>query len=95
MMIDVVHFKKVRVDKVVEDKEDSECEEEDKLVGAKKLVISPVTIWIGVFPKSTSTTAAHNMAQDVLALLRDYQITNVDIDYHESFYTHKVGPQLL
>jgi hypothetical protein len=65
------------------------------MVGAKKPVVSPVTIWIGVFPESTSATAAHNAAQDVLALLRDYQITNVDIDYRESFYTRKVGPQLL
>jgi hypothetical protein len=34
-------------------------------------------------------------AQDVLALLRDYQITDVDIDYRESFYTRQAGSQLL
>ena len=43
-------------------------------------VVGPVTIWIGVFSESTSATAAHDAAQDVLALLKDYQITDVDID---------------
>ncbi|KAJ3826032.1 hypothetical protein F5880DRAFT_154995 [Lentinula raphanica] len=45
---------------------------------------SPVTIWIGVFPGSTTATAAHNAAQDVLALLKNYQITDVDVDFRES-----------
>jgi len=46
-------------------------------------------------PESTSATAAHNAAQDVLALLKDYyHITDVDIDFRESFYTRQVGPQL-
>jgi hypothetical protein len=71
---------------------ESEGEEEGE---AKKPVVGPVTIWIGVFPESTSATAAHDAAQDVLALLKDYQITDVDIDFRESFYTREVGPQLL
>jgi hypothetical protein len=80
--------------------EDEEAGEEDEGEGeeegkARKPAVSPVTIWIGVFPGSTSATAAHNAAQDVLALLKDYQITDVDIDFRESFYTREVGPQLL
>lgn len=39
--------------------------------------------------------AAHNVAQDVLALLKDHQTTDADIDFCESIYTHEVGPQLL
>ena len=41
--------------------------------------------------------AACNAAQDVLALLNDYQITDVDIDidFRESFYVCEVGPRLL
>ena len=54
-----------------------------------------MTIWISVFPKSTSATAAHNAAQDVLALLNDYQDTDIDIDFHESFYMREVSPRLL
>ncbi|KAF9649940.1 hypothetical protein BDM02DRAFT_3128052 [Thelephora ganbajun] len=96
--IDVVRFKEVGVDEAPEDEEDVEGEEEDEdeeTVEAKKPVIGPVTIWVGVFPESTSATAAHNAAQDVLALLKDYQITDVDIEYRESFYTREAGPQLL
>ena len=61
---------------------------------AKEPVVGPVTIWIGIFPDSTSATAAHDEAQDLLALLNDYQITDVDIDFRESFYTREVSPQL-
>ncbi|KAJ7602542.1 hypothetical protein B0H17DRAFT_1222761 [Mycena rosella] len=32
---------------------------------------------------------------DVLALLKDYQITDVDVDFRESFYTREAGPRLL
>ena len=89
--MDVVRFKKVEVDEASEDEEDAEGEEEGE---AKKPVTGPVTIWIGVFPESASATAAHDAAQGVLALLKDYQITDVDIEFRESFYTREVGPQL-
>ncbi|KAH8997162.1 hypothetical protein EDB86DRAFT_3153777, partial [Lactarius hatsudake] len=87
--IDVVRFKMVKVDEAPEDEEDAGEE------ATKKPVIGPVTIWIGVFPESTSATAAHDAAQDVLALLKDCQITDVDVDFRESFYTREAGPQLL
>ena len=74
------------------DEEEDESEEEDE---ARKQVAGPVAIWIGVLPESTSATSAHNAAQDVLALLNDYQITDVDIDFRESFYMREVGPRLL
>ena len=75
------------------DGEESESGEERKV---RKPVVGPVTIWIGVFPGSTSATAAHDAAQDVLALLRDFEIIDVDVDFRESFYRRKVaGPQLL
>ncbi|KAK0207441.1 hypothetical protein IW262DRAFT_1450873 [Armillaria fumosa] len=83
--IDVVRFKMVEID------EDTD----EEMVEAKKSVVGPVTIWIGVFPESTSATAAHNAAQAVLALLKHYQITDVDVDFRESFYTREAGPQLL
>ncbi|KAF8334953.1 uncharacterized protein EI90DRAFT_3120831 [Cantharellus anzutake] len=90
--IDVVRFKEVGVDEAPEDGEE---DEDDETVEAKKPVAGPVTIWIGVFPEFTSATAAHNAAQNVLALLSDYQVTDVDIEYRESFYTREAGPRLL
>ncbi|KAM6499303.1 hypothetical protein JOM56_004811 [Amanita muscaria] len=92
--IDVVRFKKVEVDEAPEDEEDAKGKEEgegEEEGEAKKPVVGPVTIWIGVFPESTSATAAHDAAQDVLVLLKYYQITDVDIDFRESFYTREVG----
>lgn len=62
--------------------------------GEAKPVIGPVTIWIGVFPDTTSPTTAHGAAKDILALLKDYQITDVDIDFRESVYVREVGPRL-
>ena len=81
----------VEVDEAFEDEEDGD----EETVEAKKPVAGPVTIWIGVFPESTSATTAQDAAQDVLALLKDYQITDVDIDFRESYYTREAGPRLL
>lgn len=61
----------------------------------KKPVVGPVTIWIGVFPESTSATTAFTAAQNILALLKDYQINDVDVDFRESYYTREAGSQLL
>lgn len=83
---------KVEVNEAPEDEQDVEGKEEGK---ARKPVVDPATIWIDVSPESTSATAAHDAAQDVPPLLKDYQITDVDIDFRESFYTREVGPQLL
>ncbi|KAL5514043.1 hypothetical protein ACEPAG_2804 [Sanghuangporus baumii] len=80
--IDVVRFKKI-----VEDEDDDSGE-------AKKPFVSPVTIWIGVSPDTTSATAAYGAAQDVLALLKDFEITDVDVDFRESVYVREVGPRL-
>ena len=88
----------VEVDEALEDEEseNEESEDEEEEGKAKKPAVSPVTIWTGVFPESTSATAAHDAAQDVLALLKNhYQITGVDVDFHESLYMREVGTQLL
>ncbi|KAI0786131.1 hypothetical protein C8Q75DRAFT_794210 [Abortiporus biennis] len=58
---------------------EGEDEGDEKESDAKDSIISPVTIWI---------------AQDVLALLEGYKITDVDIDFRESNYVREVGPLL-
>jgi hypothetical protein len=57
--------------------------------------VGPVTIWIGVFLEITSATAAHDAAQEILTLLAKHQITDVDVDFRGSIYTHEVGPELV
>ncbi|KZP25739.1 hypothetical protein FIBSPDRAFT_929153 [Athelia psychrophila] len=102
--IDVVRFKNVGVDDEGDDDEeggdDEESEDEDEDADAEpaaatKPVLSPVTIWIGVFPGSATATAAHGAAQSVLALLQKYQITDVDVAFRASIYTPDIGPPLL
>jgi hypothetical protein len=78
---------------VPEDEEEGEGEGEEE-GEARKSVVGPVAIWIGVFPGSTSATAAHDVAQDALAF-EDYHITNVDIDFRESYTREVRPPQLL
>ncbi|KAI6040596.1 hypothetical protein EDC04DRAFT_2602376 [Pisolithus marmoratus] len=78
--IDIIHFKTVIINK-------EDADDDDKVLEAKKL--------IGVFPELTSATAAHDAAQDVLSFLRDYKITDINVDFQESIYTCYAGPQLL
>lgn len=71
-------------------------DEDDVYEGSvdKNMVVGPVTIWIGVSRDTTSAMAAHGAAQDVLALLKDYKITDVDVDFRESTYVREAGPRL-
>ncbi|KAI6043392.1 hypothetical protein EDC04DRAFT_2891015 [Pisolithus marmoratus] len=39
--------------------------------------------------------SAHDAAEDVLSLLRDYKITDINVDFQESISTCYAGPQLL
>ncbi|KAH9937953.1 hypothetical protein B0H21DRAFT_758006 [Amylocystis lapponica] len=78
--IDVVRFKMLEVD--------------DEHLGGE-IEVGPVTLWIGVFLDITSATAAHDAAQEILALLAKHQITDVDIDFRGSIYTREVGPELV
>jgi hypothetical protein len=57
--------------------------------------LSPVTIWIGVFADWTPPTLAYEAAQDLLALLKEYNITDVNVHFRDSIYRLEVGPQLL
>jgi hypothetical protein len=57
--------------------------------------VGPVTIWIGVFLDITSATAAHDTAQEILALLAKHQIADVEVDFRGSIYTHEVSPELV
>ncbi|KAI0786845.1 hypothetical protein C8Q75DRAFT_734397 [Abortiporus biennis] len=86
--IDIVLFKNIELNTV-------SSEDEETTNVNSQLVFSPVTIWIGVFPDSTTATAAHYAAQDILAVLHTYQITDVDVDFRESIYLRNVGPRLL
>ncbi|KAK7470057.1 hypothetical protein VKT23_001495 [Stygiomarasmius scandens] len=92
-----------------EDKEDQEDEEDeededninyDDIAPVKPVVdgtvyITPVTIWVGVMPDTTTGEQAYNSSRDILDLLKQYNITDVDVAYRESEVKCLDGPKLL
>lgn len=55
----------------------------------------PVVLWIGVTPESLSGEDAHTAAFGCLDILKEFDITDVDVEFRESVYTRSVGPRLL
>jgi hypothetical protein len=58
-------------------------------------VVGPVVIWIGVAPETLSGEDAHIAAQGCLDLLKEFETTDVEIEYRESIYTRSAGLELL
>ncbi|KZS88563.1 hypothetical protein SISNIDRAFT_445714 [Sistotremastrum niveocremeum HHB9708] len=72
---------------------DEDVVEEKQGAGGRKL--SPVVIWIGLTPSSTSASTAHEISQSILAILASYEIPDVEVEFRESTYTPYTGPALL
>jgi hypothetical protein len=58
-------------------------------------VVGPVVLWIGVAPETLSGKDAHTSASGCLELLKEFGITDVEVEYRESTYTQSTGPELL
>lgn len=58
-------------------------------------VVSPVVLWIGVAPDTPSGENAHTSANGCLALLKQFDITDVEVEYRESTFTRSAGPSFL
>lgn len=46
--------------------------------------LGPVVIWIGVLPGSTSPETAHDVSQEILALLRKHEVEGVVVEWREA-----------
>jgi hypothetical protein len=55
---------------------------------------TPVTIWVGVKPDSTTGEQAHHAAMDILRLLELHQVTDVEVAFRESEVKFLAGPEL-
>jgi len=55
---------------------------------------TPVTIWVGVRPGSTTGEQAHHAAMDILDLLKQYHVTDVEVAFRESQIKFSAGPEL-
>ena len=57
--------------------------------------LSLVVIWIGVFPILTSAYTAHEVSQDILALLRQNGVEGAVVEWHEATPPKLAGPALM
>ena len=48
------------------------------------LHFTPITIWVGVDPGSTTGEKAHHASVEILALLQQHDVTDVEVAYRES-----------
>ena len=61
----------------------------------EKEPVDPVVLWIGVAPETLFGEDAHTAAHGCLGLLKEFGITDVEVEYRESMYTQLAGPDLL
>jgi hypothetical protein len=57
--------------------------------------VGPVVLWIGVAPETLLGEDARSSANSCLDLLKEFGITDVEVEYRESIYTRSAGPNLL
>jgi hypothetical protein len=57
--------------------------------------VGPVVLWIGVAPETLFSEDAHTSANGCLDLLKEFDITDVEVEYRESTYTRSAGPKFL
>jgi hypothetical protein len=57
--------------------------------------LGPVVLWLGVTPGSTSSDFAHDISQDILKLLGEYEVDNVVIEWREAVLQKLAGPPLM
>jgi hypothetical protein len=55
----------------------------------------PVVLWIGIAAESLLGEDAHTSANGRLDLLKEFGITDVEVEFRESIYTPLAGPNLL
>ena len=60
----------------------------------EKVVITPVTIWVGVLPDTLTGEVAFHSSNEILSLLKEHGIYDVDIVYRESVARGSSGPDL-
>ena len=64
-------------------------------VADSREVPGPVVLWIGVKPQSLSGEDARVAAIGCQGLLKEFEITDVDVEFRESIFTRSAGPKLL
>lgn len=63
--------------------------------GEYEKTLGPVVIWIGVYPGSTSPDTAHEVSQDILALLVKNSVEGAVVEWREAVPSQLAGPALM
>ena len=95
--IDLARFSWVKENVDEEDEENADKEDDEDTRDAdshRRVVTTPVTIWVGVLPDTLTGEVAFQSSNDILDLLKKHGISNVDIAYRESAVRALSGPEL-
>ncbi|KAJ6598649.1 hypothetical protein B0H10DRAFT_2167577 [Mycena sp. CBHHK59/15] len=57
--------------------------------------LGPIVIWVGVIPGSTSSDTAHEVSQEILALLLKNGVQDAVVEWHEAVPQRLAGPPLM
>ncbi|XP_006462151.1 hypothetical protein AGABI2DRAFT_186201 [Agaricus bisporus var. bisporus H97] len=57
--------------------------------------LGPVVVWVGVIPGSTSPDTAHDVSQEILALLLKNGVEDVVVEWREAVLQRLAGPPLM
>ncbi|KAF9531229.1 hypothetical protein CPB83DRAFT_868275 [Crepidotus variabilis] len=64
-------------------------------IGEERGILDPVVVWIGVIPGSTSSDTAHEVSQEILALLLNNGVEDVVVEWLEVVLQRLTNPPLL
>ena len=68
--------------------------EEENKDHSTKIVITNATIWVGVYPNSTTPDVAYECCNDILNMLNELGISDIDVAFRESIARPLRGPAL-
>ncbi|KAF8803527.1 hypothetical protein BYT27DRAFT_7235021 [Phlegmacium glaucopus] len=57
--------------------------------------LSPIVIWLGVIPNSTSSNTAHGVSQEILKLLQDHGVEDAVMEWREATLQRLAGLPLM
>jgi hypothetical protein len=96
--VDLVRFSWTEDEDIEDDGgngDDEDIEDVDiKVAPYGTVVITPVTIWVGVLPDTLTGEVAFHSSNHILNLLKEHGISDVDVAYRESVARGFNGPEL-
>jgi hypothetical protein len=83
-------------DEDIEDVEENVNDEDVdiKIAPYGTVITTPVTIWMGVLPDTLTGEVAFHSSNDILDLLKEHEISDIDVAYRESVARGFSGPEL-